>query len=132
MKDNKDIVSSQNTGFFQDLVQRLKLIWRLMADRRVNFFLKLLPIASLVYLVSPVDLAPGIALPVIGALDDAAILWIGTSLFMSLCPEDIVEEHWNELNKVISAKWRDAQPSDETNIVDVTPRDASDNDQSGA
>ncbi len=123
MTDKKDIVSSQNTGFFQDLVQRLKLVWRLMADRRVNFFLKLLPIASLVYLVSPVDLAPGIALPVIGALDDAAILWIGTSLFMSLCPEDIVEEHWNALSKVISAKWRDAEPSDGTDIVDVTPRD---------
>ena len=103
MTDKKDIVSSQNTGFFQDLVQRLKLVWRLLSDRRVNFFLKLLPIASLVYLVSPVDLAPGIALPVIGALDDAAILWIGTSLFMSLCPEDVVEEHWNELNKVIAA-----------------------------
>jgi uncharacterized membrane protein YkvA (DUF1232 family) len=123
MTDKKDIVSSQNTGFFQDLVQRLKLVWRLMSDRRVNFFLKLLPIASLVYLVSPVDLAPGIALPVIGALDDAAILWIGTSLFMSLCPEDVVEEHWNELTKVISAKWRDAEPSQETDIVDVTPRD---------
>jgi len=127
MTDKKDIVSSQNTGFFQDLVQRLKLIWRLMADRRVNFFLKLLPIASLVYLVSPVDLAPGIALPVIGALDDAAILWIGTSLFMSLCPEDIVEEHWNALSKVISAKWRNAAPSDETGIVDVTPRDVDEN-----
>ncbi len=127
MTDKKDIVSSQNTGFFQDLVQRLKLVWRLMADRRVNFFLKLLPIASLVYLVSPVDLAPGIALPVIGALDDAAILWIGTSLFMSLCPEDIVEEHWNALSKVISAKWRNAAPSDETGIVDVTPRDVDEN-----
>ena len=124
MTDKKDIVSSQNTGFFQDLVQRLKLVWRLLSDRRVNFFLKLLPIASLVYLVSPVDLAPGIALPVIGALDDAAILWIGTSLFMSLCPEDVVEEHWNELNKVIAAKWRDVEPGSETEIVDVTPRDA--------
>lgn len=132
MSDKKDIISSQNTGFFQDLIQRVKLIWRLMADRRINFFLKLLPIASLVYLVSPIDLAPGIALPVIGALDDAAIIWIGTSLFMSLCPEDIVEEHWNELNKVISAKWRDAEPGDETDIVDITPRDANENENGDA
>ena len=124
MSEKKDIINTQNTGFFQDLVQRIKLIWRLMTDRRVNFFLKLLPIASLVYLVFPFDLAPGIALPVIGALDDAAIVWIGTSLFMSLCPEDVVEEHWNELTKVISAKWRDAEPGDETDIVDVTPHDS--------
>ena len=123
MSEKKDIINAKNTGFFQDLVQRIKLIWRLMTDPRVSFFLKLLPIASLVYLIFPFDLAPGIAFPVIGALDDAAIVWIGTSLFMSLCPEDIVEEHRNELNKVISAKWRDAGPDDDSEIVDVTPRD---------
>ena len=123
MSEKKDIINAQNTGFFQDLVQRIKLIWRLMTDRRVNFFLKLLPIASLVYLIFPFDLAPGIAFPVIGALDDAAILWIGTSLFMNLCPEDVVEEHWNELTKVISAKWRDAGPGDDADVVDVAPRD---------
>ena len=123
MSEKKDIINAQNTGFFQDLVQRIKLIWRLMTDPRVNFFLKLLPIASLVYLIFPFDLAPGIAFPIIGALDDAAIVWIGTSLFMNLCPEDVVEEHWNELTKVISAKWRDAGPEDDADVVDVSPRE---------
>lgn len=124
MPKKSDMISSQNAGFFQDLVQRLKLLWRLMADRRVNFFLKLLPVASLVYLLSPIDLAPGITLPVIGMLDDAAIIWIGTSLFMSLCPVDVVQEHWDDLTKVISAKWRDAQESNNgAEIVEVTARD---------
>ena len=124
MSKKGDMISSQNAGFFSDLIQRIKLLWRLMADRRVNFFLKLLPIASLVYLVSPIDLAPGLTLPVIGALDDAAIIWIGTSLFMSLCPEDIVQEHWDALKKVIPASWRDAGRSQEdTNIIEVTPRE---------
>jgi len=125
MSEKKDIINAQNTGFFQDLVQRIKLIWRLMTDPRVNFFLKLLPIAALVYLIFPFDLAPGIAFPVIGALDDAAIVWIGTSLFMNLCPENVVEEHWNELTKVISAKWRDAGPDDDADVVDVTAHDPS-------
>jgi len=124
MSEKKDIINAQNTGFFQDLVQRIKLIWRLMTDPRVNFFLKLLPIAALVYLIFPFDLAPGIAFPVIGALDDAAIVWIGTSLFMNLCPEDVVEEHWNELTQVISAKWRDAGPDDDADVVEVTPLEA--------
>jgi uncharacterized membrane protein YkvA (DUF1232 family) len=124
MPKKSDMISSQNAGFFQDLVQRLKLLWRLMADRRVNFFLKLLPVASLVYLLSPIDLAPGITLPVIGMLDDAAIIWIGTSLFMSLCPVDVVQEHWDDLTKVISAKWRNAQEaSNDAEIVEVTARD---------
>ena len=84
-------------GMLRDFVLRLKLIGRLMADRRVSFFLKLLPLASLAYLVSPVDLAPGVVLPVIGVLDDAAVLWIGTNLFVELCSPLIVKEHMNEL-----------------------------------
>jgi len=84
-------------GMLRDLVTRLKLIARLMGDRRVNLFLKLLPIASLAYLISPVDLAPGIAFPVIGALDDVGILWIGSTLFVELCPPKVVQEHMNEL-----------------------------------
>lgn len=84
-------------GMLRDLVARLKLIARLMGDRRVNIFLKLLPLASLAYLISPVDLAPGVAFPIIGALDDVGILWIGTTLFVELCPPKVVQEHMNEL-----------------------------------
>lgn len=101
-------------GMLRDFVLRLKLIWRLMADRRVSFFLKLLPLASLAYLISPVDLAPGVVLPVIGVLDDAAILWIGTSLFVELCPPVVVKELTSELqsnlddvNDVIDAETTD-------------------------
>jgi uncharacterized membrane protein YkvA (DUF1232 family) len=84
-------------GMLRDFVKRLKLIARLMGDRRVNFFLKSLPIASVAYLIFPFDLAPGIAFPIIGALDDAAILWIGSTLFVELCPQNVVKEHMKEL-----------------------------------
>jgi uncharacterized membrane protein YkvA (DUF1232 family) len=101
-------------GMLRDFVMRLKLIGRLMSDNRVSFFLKLLPIASLVYLISPIDLAPGVVLPVIGVLDDAAILWIGSTLFVELAPPAVVKEHMNELqsnlddaNDVIDAETTD-------------------------
>lgn len=126
-KKTRNILSTQNSGFFQDLVMRIKLVLRLMSDRRVNFFLKLLPIASLVYLVSPVDLVPGLALPIIGALDDAAVLWIGLSLFMSLCPDDVVQEHLNVLQNVIPGTWRET--SEESEIVEVEPRDVPEGEQ---
>lgn len=123
MADKHDLINSQNTGFFQDLIQRIKLIGRLMGDKRVNFFLKILPVAAVVYLVSPIDLVPGLALPVIGALDDAAILWLGTTLFVSLCPEEVVEEHMSALNKVVDSSWRNAEEQPVTDIVEVKPRD---------
>jgi len=88
-------------GVLRDIVLRLKLIVRLMGDRRVSFFLKLLPIASLVYLISPIDLAPGVVLPVIGVLDDAAILWLGTNLFVELAPPAVVKEHMTDLQSNI-------------------------------
>ena len=86
MKDNNTGISSVPTsgGAMRDLVMRLKLIVRLMGDGRVSPFLKLLPIASLVYLISPVDLVMGI--PGVSALDDMAIVSLGAYLFVEFCP----------------------------------------------
>jgi uncharacterized membrane protein YkvA (DUF1232 family) len=124
-RKKEDLVSTQNSGFFQDLVERVKLIGKLMADSRVNFLLKIIPVASLIYLISPVDILPGAVLPVVGALDDAAVLWIGTSLFVSLCPEGVVREHLNALQKVVSGAWRAAPEEAETgDIVEVEAREA--------
>lgn len=82
-------------GMLRDLVLRIKLIVRLMGDRRVNPLLKLLPIASLAYLVFPFDL---IALvPGVSALDDVAIVSMGAYMFIEFCPPDVVEEHMRKL-----------------------------------
>lgn len=95
-RKNKQLTVPQG-GVLRDFVLRLKLIGRLMGDSRVNFFLKILPLASVAYLFWPIDLVPGVVLPVIGVLDDAAILWIGTNLFVELAPSAVVKEHMAEL-----------------------------------
>lgn len=68
------------------LINQIKLIIRLMGDKRVSPWLKLLPIFSLVYMISPLDMA----IPVV---DDAVILGLGLYTFVELCPDDIVAEH---------------------------------------
>jgi uncharacterized membrane protein YkvA (DUF1232 family) len=88
-KPSQNIVPSQG-GVLQDITLRAKLFLGLMADRRVNPFAKLIPIAALVYLISPIDLIMGI--PGISALDDAAILWLGYYTFVEMCPPDVVRE----------------------------------------
>src|SRR5512146_814342 len=93
-------------GFFNELTLRVKLIWRLMGDNRVSPFLKVLPLASLVYLVFP-DLVPG-------PIDDAAVIWLGTSLFVELCPQTVVQEHMDQLRKVVPARWNDAPVDEDT------------------
>ncbi len=112
MAKKTDFLAKQNSGFLQDLAFQLKLMWRLLKDNRVNFLLKLLPVGALIYLVSPVDLIPGAVLPVVGALDDAAVLWLGFTLFVSLCPEEVVREHTNALQHVITSTWRDASENE--------------------
>ena len=99
MTKNKrgDLMVPPKAGMFRDLIMRLKLIGRLMADGRVNLFLKVLPLASLAYLIWPLDLAPGITLPIIGAVDDVAIVWLGSYLFIELCPPEVVNEHIEQL-----------------------------------
>ena len=124
MAIKRDIIQNQNTGFFQDLITRVKLILRLIGDKRINFFLKLLPIAAAIYVISPIDLLPGAVFPFIGALDDAVVIWLGTTMFVSLCPDDIVQEHTNALNKVVSGTWRDAGDEEGTGeIIDASASD---------
>lgn len=91
-----ELVPSEG-GFFAELSQRVRLVIRLMRDERVSPILKLMPVASLVYLFVP-DLAPG-------PIDDAAVIWLGGYLFVELCPPDVVEEHIRALNAVIDAEF---------------------------
>lgn len=111
------IPPSPSGGILKEIVMRLKLIIKLMADPRVNIFWKLLPIATLVYLVSPIDLAP---IPIIGALDDAAIIWLGNYLFIELCPPNVVAEHLKNLTSNL-----DIVPNAD-NVVDAESTDVSD------
>ncbi|HET9905214.1 MAG TPA: YkvA family protein [Anaerolineales bacterium] len=111
MAEKKKIVVPQG-GMMRDMVMRLKLITRLMGDRRVSFFVKFLPLASLAYLFWPID---AIALPIIGALDDAAILWIGSTLFVELCPTNVVNEHMQDLALSEGGEVVDAETTDVDN-----------------
>lgn len=94
-KKRGDLVISSGGGVLRDLVLRFKLIVRLMGDKRVNPFLKLIPIASLIYLIFPFDLISMI--PGVSALDDVAIVSLGAYLFIEFCPPDVVEEHMKKL-----------------------------------
>lgn len=92
MTDKKasDIMVPQQGGVIRNILSQLKLIFRLMGDRRVSFFAKLVPVGAFAYLLFPFD---AISLPVIGIVDDAALLWLGSYIFTELCPPEVVEEH---------------------------------------
>lgn len=121
MSQEKQTIIKDEGGFFHDIGTRIKLIIRLIADPRVSIFLKLLPIASLIYLIIPSPIPPDlIPLP----LDDALFVWLATYLFVELCPPDVVQEHMRALNMEIPGKWRDNDVTttpdvDDENIIDA-------------
>ncbi len=113
-KPNRKIVLPESSGFFQGLSLRIKLILRLLADGRVSPLLKLLPIGSLVYLVVP-DIAPG-------PIDDAAVIWLATYLFVELCPPGVVQEHLEALKatrKVMDSYKETAQTDTPGEVIDA-------------
>lgn len=107
LNDKRKIVPSG--GFFEELVLRIKLILKLMGDRRVSLLLKFLPVGSLGYLVWPLDIP--------GPIDDAALLGLAMYLFIELCPPEVVEEHLKNLRSVIPAEFRDP-PAHSAEVVD--------------
>jgi len=115
-KQNKSLTTQQG-GVIRNLVFQTRLILKLMGDRRVSPWVKLIPIGALVYLVSPIDFIMGI--PGIDAIDDAAVLWFGSSLFVELCPYDVVQEHMKDLSSNLEIKKdEDVVDGESTDLTD--------------
>lgn len=91
--------------FFTSLALRTRLFLRLMRDRRVNLLLKAIPFAGLFYLLFPLDIPTPI--------DDAVVLWVGVNIFMELCPPEVVAEHEQALNGILSGESRAAVKDDQ-------------------
>ena len=94
-KSTQSIIPSPG-GVFTEFVQRLKLVSRLILDRRVSPWAKLVPIAGLIYWISPFDLIMGI--PGLDAVDDVAVLWFAQYMFIELCPPEVVREYSKQLS----------------------------------
>ncbi len=71
------------------MAKQFQLIFRLMKDERVHPLVKVLPFLSLIYLVYP-DLVPG-------PFDDAVVITLFLQFFLTLVPDEIIEEHNFEL-----------------------------------
>ena len=96
MNASAEINSDRNDpGFWRDAWQQARLVFYLLTDSEVPFYLKLLPFLSVLYLLSPIDLIPAAIVPVVGTLDDITILLVGSKIFIELAPQHVVIKHLN-------------------------------------
>jgi len=104
-------------GAILSVFQKARLAVRLLREPRVPLLLKTIPVLTLLYVISPVDLVPDL-LPVLGQLDDLGIVLLGLELFVRWCPSSIQSFHQDAIARrqryspipptadVIDAEWR--------------------------
>jgi uncharacterized membrane protein YkvA (DUF1232 family) len=83
-----------------------RLVYALARDPRVPGSRKALLGAAAAYVVSPIDLVPDV-IPLVGALDDVAILVLAMEVFLEGLPGGILDEKLRELDIDVAAFERD-------------------------
>ncbi len=127
-RDNKERKSIMNLetiaekrndpGFFRELWQQARLVYALLRDPEVPFYLKLLPFTAVLYLLFPLDIIPDLV-PVFGQLDDLTVLLVGAKLFIDLSPPHVVAHHVDQIRVADGFSPKDAV--DEKIIIDPQP-----------
>lgn len=90
----------QVARFVYHLPTLIRLIFRLLNDKRVPVYLKFLPYFGIVYFIMPLDLLKDFPLVFLGYLDDVIVLYLCLRSFLRRCPKQLVEEHIRELTRM--------------------------------
>lgn len=77
----------------RDLPRFVKLLWSLYRDPRVSVLDKGLVLATIAYIVVPMDLIPDF-LPVLGQIDDVYLLALALDRLLNNAGIDLLLEHW--------------------------------------
>lgn len=77
---------------FQRIVNELRITWRLIQDPRVPLWAKMIPVAAVLYILSPLDLIPDVLIG-LGQLDDLGVFLGALRLLQTVTPAHVVEEH---------------------------------------
>jgi uncharacterized membrane protein YkvA (DUF1232 family) len=83
-------------NIFVSLVNRVRLVARLLRDPRVPLYLKVLPFTSLLYVLFPLDFIPDL-IPALGQVDDLGAILLAVEAFIMMSPQDVVQEHQAEI-----------------------------------
>jgi len=96
-KSTASLNLQETSGFLGSLFSQVRLGWRLWNDSRVPGWVKLIPVAGLLYFLSPIDLIPDLMLPGLGEVDDVVVLLLALKTFLDLSPSSVVKEHLDQL-----------------------------------
>jgi uncharacterized membrane protein YkvA (DUF1232 family) len=104
----------RSPGFWMNLLNSFRIAWKLLWDGQVPMSAKVVPILTVLYVLSPIDFLPDVFVG-LGQLDDLAILLLGTQLFIAVSPKDIVAR--------LRAEIEGRPPDSGWTVTDNPPRD---------
>ncbi len=90
----------------------VRLLWRLIRDRRVPIYLKGMLGLAVIYVLSPLDLIPESVALMFGVVDDLAIVMMGINWFLRLSPQEAVDDHLKTMSpdfRESFQKWREQE-----------------------
>jgi uncharacterized membrane protein YkvA (DUF1232 family) len=72
----------------------LKLLYRLLKDKRVPKAEKVLLIGAIIYVISPLDLIPDL-IPFVGQVDDLYLVALTLLRLLNRTRDEVLREHWD-------------------------------------
>jgi uncharacterized membrane protein YkvA (DUF1232 family) len=104
MESSQSLVPDRrDAGFWREFWRQVRLVWYLFRDPEVPAYLKLLPVAAVLYTLMPFDLIPDMIVG-LGQLDDLTILLLGGKVFIEMSPPDVVARYVKAMRHATAAE----------------------------
>ncbi|MBU4349044.1 DUF1232 domain-containing protein [bacterium] len=111
MSENKDPYSKLKKQMYLARIifhipNFIKLCTRLLKDKRVPFYLKLLVYGAIAYILSPYDLIPDFLVPFLGFFEDIIIGILCLIGLVELSPPEVVAGHVKAIDTENKQRYR--------------------------
>jgi len=113
----------KSPGFIRELWEQIKLVYYLVRDPEVPWYLKALPFLGLVYVLFPIDFITDFV-PVLGQIDDLMVVTIGAKVFIELAPAHVVARYMDQMRGEAAGTIVDGVASDVEKAVKLIEGEA--------
>ena len=98
--------------FLFRLISSIRLIWKLLTDSRVPFWIRIALPLALIYVISPIDILPDF-IPIMGRVDDIIAIVAGIMILLKLVPKKVVNQHKKDNQTIIDGEYREEDQADQ-------------------
>ena len=92
--------------FLFRLISSIRLIWKLLTDSRVPFWIRIALPLALLYVISPIDILPDF-IPVMGRVDDIIAIVASIMILLKLAPKKVVNQYKKDDKTIIDGEYRE-------------------------